>query len=137
MGSSTRCRSFGDRPHSVPQPERRYYWFGDPIATESIQATQDDDSVVESVDQTKRAVEAGLEFLLANEIGTPNRSVAKRLLVRAPVKQGTLHPTDAEALDSRWPRTPTRPGFAAGGDAPQVIFVTASFALPSTARSGT
>ncbi|MFN8087682.1 MAG: lysophospholipid acyltransferase family protein [Mycobacterium sp.] len=64
-----------------PRPERQYYWFGEPIATESIQGHQDDDSVVESVrDQTKRAVEAGLEFLLAERDRDPNRSVAKRLL---------------------------------------------------------
>ena len=81
LGAPTRCRSFGDRPHSVPRPERQYYWFGEPIATESIQGRQDDDSVVESVrDQTKRAVEAGLEFLLAERDRDPNRSVVKRLL---------------------------------------------------------
>lgn len=64
-----------------PRPERQYYWFGTPIRTESIQGRQDDDSVVESVrDQTKNAVETGMEFLLAERDKDPNRSVVRRLL---------------------------------------------------------
>lgn len=65
----------------VPRPERQYYWFGKPICTEAVQGNQDDDVVVRSLrDQVKRAVEEGMEFLLAERDGDPNRSVLKRLL---------------------------------------------------------
>lgn len=65
----------------VPRPERQYYWFGEPITTESIQGRQDDDAVVRAVrEQTKAAVESGMEFLLAERENDPNRSVVKRLL---------------------------------------------------------
>lgn len=65
----------------VPRPERQYYWFGEPIPTESLQGQQDDDAVVRTVrDRTKVAVESGMEFLLVERENDPNRSVVKRLL---------------------------------------------------------
>ncbi|HOB48998.1 MAG TPA: hypothetical protein PKK01_06745, partial [Mycobacterium sp.] len=65
----------------VPRPERQYYWFGEPIPTEDVQGQQDDDAVVRSVrEQVKKAVEEGMEFLLAERDNDPNRSVLKRLL---------------------------------------------------------
>lgn len=64
-----------------PRPERQYYWFGEPISTEAIQGRQADDAVVRSVrEQTKAAVEGGMEFLLTERENDPNRSVVKRLL---------------------------------------------------------
>ncbi|MCB0923887.1 MAG: acyltransferase family protein [Mycobacterium sp.] len=65
----------------VPRPERQYYWFGKPISTKRVQGQQHDDAVVRSLrDQVKRAVEDGMEFLLAERDSDPNRSVLKRLL---------------------------------------------------------
>jgi len=65
----------------VPRPERQYYWFGGPIPTESLRGRQDDDTVVRALrEQTKAAVESGMEFLLAERENDPNRSVLKRLL---------------------------------------------------------
>lgn len=65
----------------IPRPERQYYWFGKPISTTSVQGQQGDDTIVGAVrDQTKNAVEAGIEFLLAERDADPNRSVVKRLL---------------------------------------------------------
>jgi 1-acyl-sn-glycerol-3-phosphate acyltransferase len=65
----------------VPRPERQYYWFGEPIPTEAVQGQQGDDDVVRAVrEQTKAAVEKGIEFLLAEREDDPNRSVLRRLL---------------------------------------------------------
>lgn len=65
----------------VPRPERQYYWFGEPIPTDAVRGQQDDDAVVRSVrEQVKKAVEEGMEFLLAERDNDPNRSVLKRLL---------------------------------------------------------
>lgn len=64
-----------------PRPERQYYWFGDPISTENVQGRQDDDAVVRHVrEDTKKAIEDGMDFLLAEREKDPNRSVVKRLL---------------------------------------------------------
>lgn len=72
-------RGIGVTP--VPRPERQYYWFGKPISTKSMQGQQEDDAVVRRVrEKTKKAVEGGIEFLLAEREKDPNRSVLKRLL---------------------------------------------------------
>lgn len=65
----------------VPRPERQYYWFGRPISTQRVQGQQEDDAVVRAVrEKTKKAVEEGMQFLLAEREIDPNRSVLKRLL---------------------------------------------------------
>lgn len=65
----------------LPRPERQYYWFGKPISTASVQGQQGDDAVVRKVrDRTKKAVEKGMKFLLAERDNDPNRSLVKRLL---------------------------------------------------------
>lgn len=65
----------------VPRPERQYYWFGKPISTQRVQGQQEDDAVVRAVrEKTKKAVEEGMQFLLAEREIDPNRSVLKRLL---------------------------------------------------------
>ncbi len=72
-------RGIGITP--VPRPERQYYWFGEPIPTDAVTGQQDDDAVVRAVrEQTKNAVEAGVEFLLTARENDPNRSVVQRLL---------------------------------------------------------
>ena len=72
-------RGIGITP--FPRPERQYYWFGKRIPTKKVKGRQDDDAVVRAVrEQTKKAVEQGMEFLLAERENDPNRSVIKRLL---------------------------------------------------------
>ena len=72
-------RGIGITP--FPRPERQYYWFGEPIYTEALKGQQADDSVVRTVrERTKSAVESGMEFLLSEREGDPNRSVMKRML---------------------------------------------------------
>lgn len=72
-------RGIGITP--IPRPERQYYWFGKPISTKRLQGRQDDDDVVRALrTRTKKAVEEGMEFLLAERENDPNRSVFKRLL---------------------------------------------------------
>jgi len=82
LGSSNAMpitRGIGITP--FPRPERQYYWFGEPIHTNAVTGQQDDDAVVRTVrEQTKNAVEAGMEFLLSARNNDPNRSVAQRLL---------------------------------------------------------
>jgi 1-acyl-sn-glycerol-3-phosphate acyltransferase len=71
----------GIGPTPVPRPERQYYWFGEPIATKDVRGQHGDDDVVGAVrDQTKAAVEKGIEFLLSERENDPNRSVVRRLL---------------------------------------------------------
>ncbi len=65
----------------IPRPERQYYWFGEPITTSADRGLQDDDEVVRKVrEQTRIAVEQGIEFLLDEREHDPNRSVVNRLL---------------------------------------------------------
>ncbi len=72
-------RGIGITP--FPRPERQYYWFGEPIPTEALSGQHADDSVVRKIrDQTKSAVEAGMEFLLGERDNDPSRSVVKRML---------------------------------------------------------
>lgn len=65
----------------IPRPERQYYWFGDPISTEDVRGQEGDEAVVRNVrEQTRKAVERGMEFLLAERDHDPNRSIVRRLL---------------------------------------------------------
>ncbi|MFN8071521.1 MAG: lysophospholipid acyltransferase family protein [Mycobacterium sp.] len=65
----------------IPRPERQYYWFGKPISTKSLHGQHHDDAVVRKVrEQTKKAIEEGMGFLLVERENDPNRSVVKRLL---------------------------------------------------------
>jgi len=71
----------GIGPTPFPKPERQYYWFGAPISTEALRGQQSDDNVVATVrEQTRKAVEQGMAFLLDERAADPNRSVMKRLL---------------------------------------------------------
>lgn len=72
-------RGIGITP--IPRPERQYYWFGEPIPTETVQGRPDDDEVVRAVrEKVKKEVEQGMKFLLAERDNDPHRSVVKRLL---------------------------------------------------------
>jgi 1-acyl-sn-glycerol-3-phosphate acyltransferase len=68
----------GIGPTPIPRPERQYYWFGEPIETAAVAAT-DDRAVGRLRDQTKAAIEQGIEFLLGEQRADPNRSVLRRL----------------------------------------------------------
>ena len=68
----------GIGPTPIPRPERQYYWFGEPIDVGAI-GTTDDRAVTDVRDQTKAAIESGIEFLLAEQRADPNRSVRRRL----------------------------------------------------------
>ncbi|GJF08810.1 membrane protein [Mycolicibacterium cyprinidarum] len=65
----------------IPRPERQYYWFGEPIHTASVMKRHGEDRVVRDVrEQTRAAIESGIEFLLEQRDADPHRSVVKRLL---------------------------------------------------------
>jgi 1-acyl-sn-glycerol-3-phosphate acyltransferase len=65
----------------IPRPERQYYWFGDAIETTIVAGQHEDERIVRALrEQTKIAIEKGIEFLLAEREKDPNRSVIKRLL---------------------------------------------------------
>ena len=75
----------------IPRPERQYYWFGEPVETTGVtgrhseEASQEasQEAVVRHVrENTKVAIEKGIEFLLGERDNDPNRSVLKRLLGR-------------------------------------------------------
>ena len=72
-------RGIGITP--IPRPERQYYWFGEPISTETVKGQHADDEVVRAIrDRTKREVEHGMDFLLTERDNDPHRSVVHRLL---------------------------------------------------------
>lgn len=70
----------GVGPTPLPRPERLYFWFGEPIDTARFAGRHDDADVVRAVrDQTKAAIEGGIEFLLAERKVDPNRGLGARL----------------------------------------------------------
>jgi 1-acyl-sn-glycerol-3-phosphate acyltransferase len=68
----------GIGPTPIPRPERQYYWFGEPIDTAAVAAT-DDRAIGDVRDRTKAAIEQGIAFLLGEQAADPNRSLANRL----------------------------------------------------------
>lgn len=68
----------GIGPTPIPRPERQYYWFGDPIDTADIAAT-DERAVTGLRDRTKAAIEHGIAFLLEEQRTDSQRSVLRRL----------------------------------------------------------
>jgi 1-acyl-sn-glycerol-3-phosphate acyltransferase len=75
----------GIGPTPIPRPERQYFWFGPPIDTGGIAAT-DDRAIGRIRDETKSAVEAGIAFLLGEQERDPDRSLMGRL-------RGSLRPS--------------------------------------------
>lgn len=72
----------GIGPTPIPRPERLYYWFGKPIPTDSYGGVADEANARKVRSRTAKAVEAGIEFLLAEREQDPGRSVVHRLLGR-------------------------------------------------------
>lgn len=82
LGSRTRCRSPAGSA-SPPFRDRNVSTTGSANGSRPRRSRgrQDDDAVVRAVrEQTKKAVEQGMEFLLAERENDPNRSVIRRLL---------------------------------------------------------
>ena len=70
----------GVGPTPLPRPERLYFWFGEPIDTKRFARRHDDADAARAVrDETKQAIEAGIEFLLAERDADPNRGLVARL----------------------------------------------------------
>jgi 1-acyl-sn-glycerol-3-phosphate acyltransferase len=64
----------------LPRPERFYFHFGEPIETAHLEGKSDDAAAVFTVrEQVREAVEAGIEFLLAERANDPQRSFLNRL----------------------------------------------------------
>jgi 1-acyl-sn-glycerol-3-phosphate acyltransferase len=64
----------------IPRPERLYYWFGEPIPTESYGGVGDETNAREVRSRAANAVEGGIKFLLEERESDPGRSVVNRLL---------------------------------------------------------
>jgi 1-acyl-sn-glycerol-3-phosphate acyltransferase len=65
----------------LPRPERFYFHFGDPIETAHLEGRSDDAAAVFAVrEQVREAVEAGIEFLLAEQGRDPERGFLSRML---------------------------------------------------------
>jgi 1-acyl-sn-glycerol-3-phosphate acyltransferase len=79
----------GVGPTLLPHPERLYFWFGEPIDTTRFAGRQDDDEAARAVgNEVKRAVEGGIDFLLAERETDPRRPLRKRLLSRDTADDG-------------------------------------------------
>ncbi|MBO0678728.1 acyltransferase family protein [Mycolicibacterium sp. S2-37] len=68
----------GVGPTPIPRPERQYYWFGEPIDTGDVDPT-DDRTIGDIRDQTRTAIERGIDFLLEEQRTDPHRSVRERM----------------------------------------------------------
>jgi 1-acyl-sn-glycerol-3-phosphate acyltransferase len=70
----------GVGPTLLPRPERLYFHFGEPIETDCFSSRHEDDDAARAVrDEVRRAVEDGIEALLAERDSDPQRSLAARL----------------------------------------------------------
>ena len=64
----------------LPRPERMYFWFGEPIDTLRFAGKTDTEAAVRTVrDETRAAIEAGIEFLRSERRADPRRGLAARL----------------------------------------------------------
>jgi hypothetical protein len=72
----------GVGPTVLPRPERLYFWFGEPIDTTRFAGHHDDEAARAVRDEVKRAVERGIDFLLAEREADPQRGLGARLLGR-------------------------------------------------------
>jgi hypothetical protein len=63
----------------IPRPERLYYWFGEPIPTDSYSGVADEANAREVRSLAANAIETGIKFLLDQREHDPGRSVVNRL----------------------------------------------------------
>lgn len=64
----------------IQRPERVYYWFGEPIPTDSYCGVADEANAREVRSLAANAIEAGIKFLLEEREQDPGRSLVNRLL---------------------------------------------------------
>jgi 1-acyl-sn-glycerol-3-phosphate acyltransferase len=64
----------------IPRPERLYFWFGEPLPTDSYGGVTDDANARALRSHAANAVEHGIKFLLEVREQDPGRSVVNRLL---------------------------------------------------------
>ena len=64
----------------IPRPERLYFWFGEPIPTDSYGGVSDEANALEVRSRAANAIESGIKFLLDEREHDPGRSVVNRLL---------------------------------------------------------
>jgi 1-acyl-sn-glycerol-3-phosphate acyltransferase len=64
----------------IPRLERLYFWFGEPILTDSYCGVADQANAREVRSRTANAIEAGIKFLLDQRERDPGRSLVNRLL---------------------------------------------------------
>jgi 1-acyl-sn-glycerol-3-phosphate acyltransferase len=72
----------GIGPTLIPRPQRFYFWFGEPIPTESFRG-KGQAGARRLRDEARREVEGGIEFLIAERAADPGRKLLPRLLGRA------------------------------------------------------
>jgi 1-acyl-sn-glycerol-3-phosphate acyltransferase len=63
----------------LPRPERLYFWFGDSIDTTRFAGRPDDGAARAVRDETRPAIEAGIEFLRAARDDDPRHGIIARL----------------------------------------------------------
>jgi 1-acyl-sn-glycerol-3-phosphate acyltransferase len=114
----------------LPRPERLYFWFGEPIDTSRFAGRADDDAARAVRDETRGAIERGIEYLRAERQDDPRRGLAARLrasadepplarrdpdawfVVRGLDCWNELGPASAAAWLSRWVELEDPPGWA-------------------------
>jgi len=70
----------GIGPTLLPRPQRFYFWFGKPIDTRALMGKEDDDEVCFAVrERTRRAVQAGINWLRTERRDDPDRHLATRV----------------------------------------------------------
>jgi len=80
----------------LPRPERMYFWFGEPIDTLRFAGKADDEAAARTVrDETRAAIETGIEFLRSERRADPRRGLAARL--RASGDEPALAVSDPQA----------------------------------------
>lgn len=70
----------GIGPTPIPRPERLYFWFGEPVETDSLRNDPTDRQIRRLRDVVRREVEGGIAFLLDQRENDPLRSARSRLL---------------------------------------------------------
>jgi 1-acyl-sn-glycerol-3-phosphate acyltransferase len=75
----------GIGPTPLPRPERLYFYFAPPIDTRPYKGRHEDKAACWDVrEQVRRAIEAGLKFLLKQRKADPGRDLFARLLGNEP-----------------------------------------------------
>ena len=79
----------------LPRPERLYFWFGEPIDTSTFAGRADDDAGRAVRDETRTAIERGIDCLRAERRRDPRHGLAAR--IRAGADEPSLATRDPDA----------------------------------------